>query len=109
MDLVGQRWAMLLVRDLSPGPRRFTDLFAGLSSQRATENSGMIRLDQRFGNSTAAFLRVNVDESVTDNPLGNLRDRTVADARPINGVLAVNKVLSPSMLNEVRVGFNQVF
>jgi DNA-binding HxlR family transcriptional regulator len=30
MDLVGQRWAMLLVRDLSPGPRRFTDLFEGL-------------------------------------------------------------------------------
>ena len=51
--------------------------------------------------STAAFLRVNVDESVTDNPLGNLRDRTVADARPINGVLTLNQILSPSMLNEM--------
>ena len=30
MDLVGQRWAMLIIRDLAPGPRRFTDLFAGL-------------------------------------------------------------------------------
>lgn len=30
MDLVGQRWSMLIVRDLAPGPRRFTDLFAGL-------------------------------------------------------------------------------
>ena len=48
----------------------------------------MIRLDHRFTDSTAAFFRINVDESVTDNPLGNLRDRTVADARPINGVLA---------------------
>lgn len=30
MDLVGQRWSMLIIRDLTPGPRRFTDLFAGL-------------------------------------------------------------------------------
>ena len=85
-----------------------TDLFAGLSPQRADETSGMIRLDHRVTASLAAFLRVNVDESVADNPLGNLRDRTVADARPINAVLALNHVLSPSVLNEFRFGFNQV-
>ncbi|MEN0066981.1 MAG: helix-turn-helix domain-containing protein [Myxococcota bacterium] len=26
LDLVGQRWALLIVRDLLPGPRRFSDL-----------------------------------------------------------------------------------
>lgn len=30
LDVVGQRWALLIVRDLVPGPRRFTDLFEGL-------------------------------------------------------------------------------
>ena len=30
LDVVGERWAMLVVRDLVPGPRRFTDLFDGL-------------------------------------------------------------------------------
>ncbi len=30
LDVVGQRWALLIVRDLVPGPRRFTDLFDGL-------------------------------------------------------------------------------
>ncbi len=30
LDVVSQRWALLIVRDLKPGPRRFTDLFAGL-------------------------------------------------------------------------------
>lgn len=30
MDLLGQRWALLVIRDLAPGPRRFTDLFEGL-------------------------------------------------------------------------------
>jgi DNA-binding HxlR family transcriptional regulator len=30
LDLVGDRWTLLLVRDLLPGPRRFQDLQAGL-------------------------------------------------------------------------------
>ena len=30
LDVTSQRWAMLIVRDLVPGPRRFTDLFEGL-------------------------------------------------------------------------------
>lgn len=30
LDVVGDRWALLIVRDLRPGPRRFTDLAAGL-------------------------------------------------------------------------------
>jgi len=69
----------------------------------------MVRFDQILTSKTTAFFRVNVDESVTDNPLGNLRDRTVADARPINGVLALNQILSPSTLNQVRAGFNLTF
>jgi DNA-binding HxlR family transcriptional regulator len=30
LELVGERWALLIVRDLIPGPRRFTDLRRGL-------------------------------------------------------------------------------
>ena len=30
LELVGERWALLLVRDLIPGPKRFTDLQDGL-------------------------------------------------------------------------------
>jgi Carboxypeptidase regulatory-like domain len=86
-----------------------TDLFAGLSPQRADETSGMVRFDHRFTERTTAFLRVNADESVADVPLGNLRDRTVTDTRPLNGVFALTRVLSPTALNETRLGFNQVF
>ena len=85
-----------------------TDIFNGLSPQRADESSGMVRFDHRFTDAETMFLRVNVDESVTDAPLGNLRDRTIADARPINGVLGWSETISPSMLNEARLGFNQV-
>ncbi|MCC5885711.1 MAG: transcriptional regulator [Gammaproteobacteria bacterium] len=30
LDLLGERWALLIVRELLPGPKRFTDLRAGL-------------------------------------------------------------------------------
>ena len=30
LDVVGERWSLLVVRELEPGPRRFTDLFDGL-------------------------------------------------------------------------------
>jgi DNA-binding HxlR family transcriptional regulator len=47
LDLVGERWAMLVVRELLLGPKRFTDLRAGLSqaspnvlSQRLRELEG---------------------------------------------------------------------
>jgi carboxypeptidase family protein/TonB-dependent receptor-like protein len=85
------------------------DKFTGLSPQRGDENSGMVRIDHRFSPGISAFLRVNVDEGVSDVPLNNLKDRQVVDNRPINGVLNVSQVLSPRVLNETKVGFNQVF
>src|SRR5919106_2049747 len=30
LDVVGDRWTLLIVRELAPGPRRFTDLLGGL-------------------------------------------------------------------------------
>src|SRR6266478_2978003 len=30
LDVAGDRWTLLIVRELAPGPRRFTDLIDGL-------------------------------------------------------------------------------
>src|SRR5919107_2204104 len=52
LDIVGERWALLVVRDLLLGPKRFTDLRAGLPhvspdvlSQRLREleEAGIVR------------------------------------------------------------------
>ena len=52
LDLVGERWALLVVRELLLGPKRFTDLRAGLPhvspnvlSQRLREleSAGVVR------------------------------------------------------------------
>ena len=51
LDVVGDRWALLIVRELIPGPRRFTDLIDGLPGisrnllterLRALERDGII-------------------------------------------------------------------
>jgi DNA-binding HxlR family transcriptional regulator len=44
LDLVGERWALLIVRELLFGPRRFTDLRAGLPG--ASPNVISQRLDE---------------------------------------------------------------
>ncbi len=52
LDVIGERWALLIVRDLAPGPRRFTDLFDGLPGistdlltdrLRSLETAGAVR------------------------------------------------------------------
>jgi DNA-binding HxlR family transcriptional regulator len=52
LELVGERWALLIVRDLLVGPRRFTDLRRGLpriptnvlsTRLRELEHSGVVR------------------------------------------------------------------
>ena len=52
LDLVGERWALLIVRDLLFGPKRFTDLHAGLPQGspnvltqrlRELEDAGVVR------------------------------------------------------------------
>lgn len=51
LDVVGDRWTLLIVRELWPGPRRFTDLIDGLPGisrkllterLRALENEGVL-------------------------------------------------------------------
>ena len=55
LDIVGERWALLVVRELLLGPKRFTDLRAGLPhvspdvlSQRLREleESGVVERDK---------------------------------------------------------------
>ena len=52
LDLVGERWALLIIRDLLFGPKRFTDLQAGLPQSspnvltqrlRELEDAGVVR------------------------------------------------------------------
>ena len=49
LDLVGERWALLVVRDLILGPKRFTDLQAGLPGIGTNILSARLKLLERGG------------------------------------------------------------
>jgi DNA-binding HxlR family transcriptional regulator len=43
LEVVGERWSLLIVRDLLPGPRRFTDLVRSLNPITPTRLTGRLR------------------------------------------------------------------
>jgi DNA-binding HxlR family transcriptional regulator len=49
LDLVGERWALLVARELVLGPKRFTDLRAGLPNLSADVLSQRLRELERIG------------------------------------------------------------
>jgi DNA-binding HxlR family transcriptional regulator len=49
LDLVGERWALLVIRDLLLGPKRFTDLRAGLPHLSADVLAQRLRELERTG------------------------------------------------------------
>src|SRR5918994_6857706 len=49
LDLVGERWALLVVRELLLGPKRFTDLRGGLPSASTNVLSQRLRELEQAG------------------------------------------------------------
>jgi hypothetical protein len=83
------------------------DEFTSQGTQVATENSAMIRLDQRFTEKTTAFARFNIDRAVNTQPLGNLLDRQQLTSNPVNGGIELLHVFSPTLVNEFKFGVNR--
>src|ERR1700743_3723951 len=49
LDLIGERWALLVVRELILGPKRFTDLRAGLPNLSADVLAQRVRDREQAG------------------------------------------------------------
>ena len=85
--------------------------FTSEGLQVVTENSAMIRLDQRFTEKTTAFVRFNIDRAVNTQPLAssgnNLLDRQQLTSAPVNGGIELLHIFSPALVNEFKFGFNR--
>ena len=85
--------------------------FVGEGRQVVNEDSGMFRLDHRFSEKTTSFARLSIDQAVSNAPLGSssqyLTDQTQLTSSPVNATLEVLHVFSPTLLNEVKFGFNR--
>jgi hypothetical protein len=93
-----------------PGDPNYADydLLTCSCTQAVNENSAMVRLDQHFTTETTAFLRFNFDRSVDTQPVSaaatDLQQRVSA---PVNGAIELLHIFSPSLVNEVKVGFDR--
>jgi Carboxypeptidase regulatory-like domain/TonB dependent receptor len=72
-------------------------------SQR--EDSGMIRIDHRFTDSTTMFVRYNVDDMLQVTPAMGLTQ--TLGIRPQNAVIQLQHIFSPEMVGEVKFGMNR--
>jgi DNA-binding HxlR family transcriptional regulator len=63
LELVGERWALLVVREIAQGSVRFTDIVAGTGAPRdrvaarlrTLEAAGVVRREQRPGSSRSDY------------------------------------------------------
>jgi hypothetical protein len=76
-------------------------------NQIDNEDSGMIRLDEQFGDRTTAFIRFNTDYAENTFPVGALNAITYQPTIFRNGIVELNHVITPSLVNEAKFGVNQ--
>ncbi|HXA07044.1 MAG TPA: TonB-dependent receptor [Bryobacteraceae bacterium] len=77
----------------------------GLDSRR--EDSGIFRLDHTFTDRTSIFGRISIDDANVSSPLDTVGGRDNPLIRPSNLVIQLTHVFSPTIVNEVRGGFNR--
>jgi Carboxypeptidase regulatory-like domain/TonB dependent receptor-like, beta-barrel len=85
-----------------------TDELSGVvATHTVREDAGMARLDYRFDDNNTTYVRYNVDDAYIDNPSDSLGDHEVIPHRPTNIVLAYQRTLSPTLINEAKFGLNR--
>jgi outer membrane receptor protein involved in Fe transport len=78
-----------------------------VASNSTREDAGMIRFDYRFNDHNTLYARYNIDDVYIDNPTDALGSHNVVPHRPTNTVLAFQRILSPSIVNEAKLGINR--
>ncbi|MCU1236013.1 MAG: hypothetical protein JWP63_3980, partial [Candidatus Solibacter sp.] len=84
-----------------------TDQIKLVASNSVREDSGMIRFDYRFDDKNMMYARYNTDDVYIDNPTDALGSHNVVPHVPSNGVLAYQRIFTPTTINEVKFGVNR--
>src|SRR5437867_2883487 len=104
LELVGERWALLIVRDLLVGPKRFTDLRRGLpriptnvlaTRLKELEQSSVVRrrvLPRPAGSVVYELTRYGQGLEETVLALGRWGTQTLGDPRP-GDILTVDALI----------------
>lgn len=79
------------------------------ASSVVNENAYALRMDYRISPKHTAYFRYFRDHGFNDQPEGVTGRRAVFTANPQNGVVAFQSILTPTVLNEFKFGYNGVF
>ena len=86
--------------------------WTGAGRQVQNEDSGLVKIDHRFTQATTAYARFNLDQGQLQVPNGDgsgyLRDTVLTNDSPKNGILALQHIFSPTVINEITAGVNRV-
>ncbi|MGB8507969.1 MAG: TonB-dependent receptor, partial [Pyrinomonadaceae bacterium] len=77
------------------------------ASVKTDENSFATRFDVRLNEKNSMYFRFFRDHGTNEAPEGVSGRRVFIDALPQNGVLAFQSILTPSLINEAKIGFNE--
>ncbi|MGI8919818.1 MAG: carboxypeptidase regulatory-like domain-containing protein [Pyrinomonadaceae bacterium] len=70
------------------------------------EDAFALRLDYRFNPANSFYLRFFRDDGDNIQPEGVTGRRVVTSVSPQNGVIALQTIISPTVLNELKFGYN---
>ncbi|HEY8412979.1 MAG TPA: carboxypeptidase regulatory-like domain-containing protein, partial [Pyrinomonadaceae bacterium] len=73
------------------------------------ENSAALRLDYKINPKHSAYFRFFRDQGSNEQPEGVTGRRVFIKAVPQNGVLALQSLLTPTLLNEFKFGYNGAY
>jgi hypothetical protein len=79
------------------------------TSTRMDENYGYLRLDYNFNDRNRLYVRYYRDQGAADSPIESTSvagSRFLVTAVPQNGLINFSQVLSPTMIHELKLGFN---
>jgi DNA-binding HxlR family transcriptional regulator/putative sterol carrier protein len=123
LDLVGERWALLVVRELLLGPKRFTDLKRGLSNAspnviserlRELERAGVVKRDKLPPPASARVYALtdwgrDLEETVMSLGRWAARSPSLPREAPIGAdsvVLALKARFDPDAAERVRASYD---
>ncbi|HJU54193.1 MAG TPA: TonB-dependent receptor [Pyrinomonadaceae bacterium] len=79
------------------------------SNSIVDENAIAARFDYKINPRHSVYLRYFRDQGTNDQPEGVTGRRVLINANPQNGVIALQSILKPTLLNEFKFGFNGAY
>ena len=79
------------------------------ANSNVNENSAALRLDYKINPKHSAYFRFFRDQGSNDQPEGVTGRRVLIKAVPQNGIFALQSLLTPTLLNEFKFGYNGAY